>query len=129
MPSETFALTNKTRSKVPRFAYEKIKEKVLGKKYSLSLVFVTPKESLSLNRTYRKKRKPANVLAFPLSPRVGEIYIDITTATREAKKFDTTPARFVLWLFIHALLHLKGHHHGVRMDVKERRFRMYLGLF
>ena len=95
---------------------EKIKEGVLGKEYELSLVFATPALSRKLNRIYRGKDKSTNVLAFPLSKTSGEIFIDKTTARKEYKNFGMTFEKFVKFLFIHGLLHLKGMRHGDRME-------------
>lgn len=96
-----------------------IKDSVLGRRYELSLVFVGQAQSRRLNREHRAKDKPTNVLAFALSKTHGEIFIDLVTAKKEAKEFHKTFEEFVLYLFIHALLHLKGMLHGATMDGKE----------
>lgn len=98
---------------------KKLKDKVLGKKYELSLVFTDSKLSKKLNRIYRGKNKPTNVLAFQLSKNSGEIFIDKVTAKIEAKDFNMTYKKFVKYLFIHALLHLKGMAHGAKMNMLE----------
>ena len=100
---------------------EKIKDGVLGKKYELSLVFTDSKLSRKLNKIYRGKNEPTNVLAFPLSKTSGEIFIDLTVAKQEAKKFDMSFKKFVHFLFIHALLHLKGMVHGRKMEQAEKK--------
>ena len=101
----------------------KIKEAVLGGRYNLSLVFIGSKRSQTLNRTYRGKDKPANVLSFPIDTHTGEIYIDIRTAAKEAKYFDRTPRQFIGDLFIHGLFHLKGYAHGSKMESEEKKIR------
>ena len=88
-----------------------IKNKVLGNKYELSLVFIGSTRSRKLNLTYRDKDKPANVLSFPLTKSSGEIFIDLN----KTKTFST------LHLFIHGLLHLKGMQHGGKMESEEQR--------
>ena len=98
---------------------KKIKDAVLGKEYELSLVFASSTLSRKLNRIYRGKDKPTNVLAFPLSKTSGEIFIDKTTARKEYKNFGMTFEKFVKFLFIHGLLHLKGMQHGDRMEKAE----------
>jgi ssRNA-specific RNase YbeY (16S rRNA maturation enzyme) len=63
-----------------------MKDKVLGKKYELSLVFIGDKKSLSLNKQFRKKNHIANVLSFPIDADLGEIFINYPNAKKEAKK-------------------------------------------
>jgi probable rRNA maturation factor len=104
---------------IPVVPFLPIKETILGKKYNLSLVFCTPEESKELNKIYRKKDYPTNILSFPLDKESGEIYISLTVARNEAKKFDMTYEKFLHLLFIHGVLHLKGHEHGSTMEKLE----------
>jgi len=100
---------------------KQIKDSVLGKEYSLSLVFIGQKRSLSLNKKYRHKNSPANVLAFSLEKRSGEIFITLPKARKEHVHFDMSFKKYVIYLFIHGLLHLKGHDHGSRMEDEEKK--------
>lgn len=99
---------------------KKIAHHILGTQYTLSVVFIGDKKSQTLNQTYRKKDKPTNVLAFPLTPHEGEIFINVPKAHAEAKRFKRTPAKHLLYLFIHACLHLKGYRHGATMETAEQ---------
>jgi len=101
--------------------FSRLKDTVLGRSYELSLVFIDAKRSKELNKKYRKKNKPTNVLSFPLSKKSGEIFIDRVTARKEAKDFDMRVAEFVKYLFIHGLLHLKGMRHGSTMENAEKK--------
>lgn len=126
---EHFSFVNKTRHSVSGVPFEKIKDAILGKKYDLSLAFVGPAESRRITRTYKyrlnpdalvgaptkasgKKDKTSNVLSFPLSKTSGEIII----CPEAAKPYS------IGYLFIHGLLHLKGHDHGGIMESEELRF-------
>ncbi len=100
---------------------ERIKDEILGKDYELSFVFASPPLSKKLNRIYRGKDKPANVLSFPLSKNSGEIFIDLATAKKEAEDFGMTLKQFSKFLFIHGLLHLKGLSHGAKMKQTEKK--------
>ncbi len=100
-----------------------MKEAVLGKKYRLSVVVITLAKMRSLNRTYRKKDAPTDILSFPLSKTEGEIFLNLTEAGKESKKFGRPFENFIAFLFIHGLVHLKGFAHGSRMEVLERKFR------
>lgn len=118
----SFAITNTTRSAYPSHPYEKIKNDILGKDYSLSLSFVGATRAEALNKTYRNKTYTPNVLSFPLDKNNGEIFIAPSVAKREAKKFSMTVRGYVGFLFIHGCLHLKGHDHGATMERAEKRY-------
>jgi rRNA maturation RNase YbeY len=93
----------------PEIPWGKIKEKVLGKKYELSLVFAGNALMKKLNTEYRRKKKAASVLSFPFSKTEGEIFINLSQ-----KKHSP------VFLFIHALLHLKGLEHSAKMKEQEQ---------
>lgn len=112
------SILNKTKQRVPKIPFEEIKDKVLGKNYDLSLVFCGDKLSRRLNRIYRDKDYPTNVLSFPVSKNSGEIFINL----RRLKGFS------VPHLFIHGLLHLKGLQHGRKMESRERALLKAFGL-
>jgi probable rRNA maturation factor len=120
---EAFTITNKTKGKLPRLPFNDMKDAVLGKNFELSLVFSGHALSRKLNRIYRNKDKPTNVLSFPLSKKSGEIVIDLMQAKKEAKQNGETFRKFVGFLFIHGMLHLKGFAHGGKMESKERSIR------
>lgn len=106
---------------LPNVPFLEIKNKLLGKTYDLTVTFCTPKESQERNKTYRDKDYPTNILSFPLDERTGEIYICLSIARRDAKKFDMTYDQFLHLLVIHGCLHLKGHDHGSTMDSLEEK--------
>lgn len=112
----------------PKLPYEAIKDDVLGKHYSLSLTFVGKTRALMLNTKYRNATYVPNVLSFPLDTATGEIYIAPEVAKREAHKFSMTTTGYVGFLFIHGLLHLKGHLHGDTMEKAEKKYVAKYGL-
>lgn len=105
-----------------------MKDAVLGKKYELSLVFVSAAEMNRLNRIYRNINKPTDILSFPLSKNEGEMYICLTETKKEAKNFDRTYENFLAFLFIHGCVHLKGFDHSSTMERIERRYRKKFGV-
>ena len=117
------SIINKTDGKLTRLPFLMLKERVLGKKYDLSIAFVGDSESRRLNYALRKKNKPANILSFPLSKSSGEILIAQNCARREAPRYGMREPEFLAHLFIHGLLHLKGLPHGARMESEEKRLR------
>ena len=116
------SVSHTTKNKPPRLQFEEITEKIAGKRYELSVVFVGEKRAQALNIQYRNKDYIPNVLSFPLSETSGEIYICPTIAKREAKNFNLSPKGYMSFLLIHGLLHLKGHDHGDTMERLERKY-------
>lgn len=98
-----------------------IKNSVLGKKYLLSLVFIGDKLSKRINKKHRKKDRATNVLSFPLSKNEGEIFLNLPLSRKESRRQNTGTKSYVMWLFIHACLHLKGFEHGRKMEEEEGR--------
>ena len=128
MQEKNFTITNKTKSTLPSVPFVNIKNAVLGKDYSLSLVFIGKNKSLDLNFSYRGKNNPTNILSFPLNKNTGEIFITPALAKKEAKAFGRQTDNFVAFLFIHGLVHLKGFEHSSRMEAEETKFRKKFGV-
>lgn len=118
-----FSIHKTIKGEPPRLPFLKIKEAVLGKEYDLSLVFIGSIKSKTLNKKYRKKDKPANILSFPISENIGEIFIDTNEALKTSKNFNRKYKNFVAFLFIHGLFHLKGFEHGSKMESEEKKIR------
>ena len=118
--TKTCSIINKTKSRLPRLPFCKIKNAVLSSTFTLSLVFVDSNTSKQLNKTYRNKNKPTNVLSFLLNKKEGEILIDTTQANKEALSLGRKYTNHIGHLFIHGLFHLKGYAHGSIMEKEER---------
>lgn len=124
MPKEqkedsNLGIKNLTKSPSPKIPFEKIKKKILGEKYELSLVFIGDKLSQNLNKKYRGKDKPTDVLSFGLSKTSGEIFINLSKAKKESLRLNEDYRKMTCFLFIHGILHLKGMRHGSRMEKME----------
>lgn len=98
---------------------EEIKNEILGKRYELSFSFISKSQIKSLNKKYRKINKPTDVLSFSLEKNSGEILICKEIAKQKSKEFNMTPANYLIFLVIHACLHLKGFEHGDKMEQYE----------
>ena len=98
---------------------EKIKEGILGKKYSLSVGFADEKRSQEINKKYRRKDRPTNVLSFALREGQGELVFCKKVIQREAKELGKKYEDWLFFLVIHGLLHLKGYDHGKEMEKAE----------
>jgi len=102
---------------------EAIKSDILGKEYSLSFAFVDENQSHEINKKYRQKDRPTNVLSFSLSKNSGEILLCKSVAKREVKEKNSLGKNFNEWLLflvIHGMLHLKGMDHGGTMEKAEK---------
>ncbi len=105
-----------------RQAFALIKDDILGKEYSLSIAYVGEKKSREINKKYRNKDKPTNILSFALSKTEGEIILCPSVIKREAKNFNKSFPKFLGFLVIHGMLHLKGYDHGKKMEVLEIKY-------
>ncbi|MBI2474529.1 MAG: rRNA maturation RNase YbeY [Candidatus Taylorbacteria bacterium] len=125
MKASEFSKT-KTIKRAPEYdgrVFGLMKKKIMPRNYELSLVFIGEKRSRTLNRTYRGKDKPTDILSFPLGPYEGEMFLNPRRSKIEAKKFGRSMENFLSFLFIHGLCHLKGMTHGSRMESEERKYR------
>lgn len=113
-------IKNLTRRSVPRFAYTAVMKAVLPD-WEISLVFVGPKKAQGLNQQLRGKSYTPNVLSYELGRKSGEIFICLAEAAKQAPAHAMSERKFVLFLFIHGLLHLKGWAHGGTMEQCERK--------
>lgn len=118
-----FTVVNETRLLIPPIPFEQIKNQALGKKYSLTLVFTNKEKMRKLNFSYRKINESTDILSFPLSSDLGEIYIAPDLAKEESVKFNREPDNFLAFLFIHGCIHLKGYDHGSTMENIEVKLR------
>lgn len=105
---------------------QKIKSEILGKRYELSFSFISKDKIRELNKKYRGKDEPTDILSFPLDKTHGEILICREMADKKFKKFRSYFPSYLLlstdylfFLVIHGCLHLKGLKHGVKMKEYE----------
>jgi len=86
-----------------------------GRSGELSLALVGDDEIRILNRDYRGKDKPTNVLSFPMSDPafdvLGDIVLAFQTLHREALEKSISLVDHFTHLAIHGFLHLQGYDH------------------
>ncbi|WP_455385372.1 rRNA maturation RNase YbeY [Acidihalobacter prosperus] len=82
------------------------------------LRFVDAEESQALNRDYRGRDKPTNVLSFTFEPppgfedpHLGDLVICTEVVEREAREQGKTPEAHYAHMVVHGLLHLQGYDH------------------
>jgi len=87
-----------------------------GLKGKVNVLLTSSAEMKSLNRRFRGKDKPTDVLSFPAEPDAqkkfaGEIAISAEIATKNAHELGHEPAQEVKILVLHGILHLRGYDH------------------
>lgn len=121
--SLSISTTQKSAPRIDGALFERMKNKVLGKDYELSLVFVGRTRGRTLNRKYRNKDYTTDILSFTLDDKNGEIFINPEKAKSKSKDFDRDFSNYLQFIFIHGLFHLKGFNHGSRMESEEAKIR------
>jgi rRNA maturation RNase YbeY len=106
---------------LPTVPFLAIKEKILGKKYDLSIAFVSPSQAQKLNTEHRNKDYIPNTLSFSLTPTSGEIVLCMSALRAQYREFGMDLVTYVTFIVIHSCLHLKGMEHGSTMESIERR--------
>jgi len=87
----------------------------------LSVALSNDKQVQALNRDYRNKDKPTNVLSFPVAepaPLLGDIVLALETVQREATEKSISFEDHLTHLVIHGFLHLQGYDHEKDEDAE-----------
>lgn len=86
---------------------------------------VTPAQIRKINNQYRKIDKVTDVISFAnrdsgavYVPLIGEIFICLDQAKKQAKAYKHSLQRELIFLFTHGLLHLLGFDHMKKKDEK-----------
>lgn len=89
--------------------------------HELSVVLTNDQNIKALNRDYRAKDRPTNVLSFPQYDEVvlGDIVISFQTIEREAKEQGKTLEDHFQHMVVHSLLHLLGYDHIEEDDAQD----------
>ena len=100
------------------------KESIRGrlKKKDLSIALVGQKRIKELNKRYRGKNRPTDVLAFEDGENWGEVIICPVEIKKNAKKFNSTFKKEEARVLIHGILHLFGYDHE-KEEKEEKRMK------
>lgn len=95
---------------------------------ALTIRVVGEKESHRLNKQYRGKDKPTNVLSFaaddaPNEPALGDLVICAPVVAREAREQRKPPRAHWAHMVVHGCLHLLGHDHEKTKDARRMEAR------
>ncbi len=101
----------------------------------LALVFTGDGAMRTLNRRYRHKDRPTDVLSFPgpgAEQGLGDVVISVPAAERNARRFGRRLEQELQVLALHGLLHVLGYDHetddGTMERLETRLRRRLLGL-
>ncbi|HVM59044.1 MAG TPA: rRNA maturation RNase YbeY [Candidatus Paceibacterota bacterium] len=111
---------NFTRRVAPRLPFEAAARAVLPG-WEVSLAFMGSRRAQALNARLRGKSYVPNVLSYRTGAKSGEIIICLEEARKQASRYLMSEAVFILYLFIHGTVHLKGGVHGATMERSERK--------
>ena len=137
-----FSFTNTTKETVSEVFFLKyvkqfervlkgvLEKYMLGRNGTLDLILIDDKEMQKMNRDYRKKDSPTDVISFAYLEVteyeqekgdiiVGDIFISVDTAKKQAKEKGHDLKREMAILFIHGLLHVFGFDHNSDKEEKE----------
>jgi probable rRNA maturation factor len=111
--------------KIDKVFLKKIAEKVLKgegnkKKIELSIAIVNPEEIRKLNKKYRKKNKPTDVLSFG---EIGGDVSEIVICSEEVEKNGKNFKKELALVLIHGLLHLFKYEHEKTKKEAEKMFQ------
>ena len=131
-------------AKLPRAARPRRRELTNFLRAALSLTGLTGEVGVlltgdaavrELNRQYRRKDKPTDVLSFPAVENAGDIagdlVVSLETAQQQAAERGHSLETEIKVLLLHGLLHLAGYDHEIddgEMQRREVRLRRKLGL-
>ena len=95
----------------------------------ISVTFVRSRTIHALNRDYRGIDRPTDVISFAVQDEdtiveeemkdLGDLFINIDYAKRQAKEYGHSYEREICFLFTHGLLHCLGYDHMNEEDEQE----------
>jgi len=88
------------------------------RRVAIDVTLLADKAQRVLNRDWRGKDKPTNVLSFPGpgGPVLGDIVMALETLLAEALEEGIAPDHHLAHLTVHGLLHLLGHDHETEAE-------------
>ncbi|MTI70888.1 MAG: rRNA maturation RNase YbeY [Firmicutes bacterium] len=115
----------------------------VGLNYEVSVSIVNNNEIKELNKKFRKKDTPTDVLSFPMIdddiienqiPILGDIVISAEKALEQSKEFNHSFKREISYLTAHSVFHLLGYDHSYEeeksiMREKEKSIMKSLKIF
>ncbi|MCR5067544.1 MAG: rRNA maturation RNase YbeY [Erysipelotrichaceae bacterium] len=101
----------------------------LSEESAVSVIFVTDRRMHQINRDYRGVDRTTDVISFALADNneendyipaeLGDIFINVDAADRQADEYGHSVKRETCFLFTHGLLHLCGFDHQNEEDERK----------
>lgn len=137
-----FGFANETRKRIAKADFEKlakkfykvmkdvVDKKLFGRDGLVDLVIVNDETIQAMNKEYRGKDKPTDVISFAYldvteyeqeegDVITGDIFISVETAEKQAKEKNHSRQREMEILFVHGLLHCFGFDHNTDEEEAE----------
>lgn len=107
-------INNKTKSKINSGVIKRVAKQFLKankiENNNLSIAFIGDAAMRKLNKTYRGKDKPTDILSFPGEDGyLGEIIINYAQIKRQAGVYKNSVRQELIFILVHGLLHLLGY--------------------
>lgn len=109
------------------FLAQKIRNKILlTQKKELTLVFLSSSKMKVINRQFRKKNKPTDILSFHSADpdSLGELLLCTDVLKEQAVRHGHSFNIEVTYMLIHGLLHLLGYDHEASLKEEKLMFRL-----
>lgn len=126
----TYSVTGRTPVVLPGTVFRRLARacrdvRGLSGQEMIGVRFVSAREIQRLNRVYRGKNCPTDVLSFETGSgsELGDLVICTQVAVREAKRRKIDPAEELVRLLAHGTLHLAGMDHATVKD-EQRMFKI-----
>tara|TARA_B000000532_G_scaffold191268_1_gene157269 strand:+ start:1076 stop:1540 length:465 start_codon:yes stop_codon:yes gene_type:complete len=132
-------IVNDSKKQIQSSINEFVKEHKINKT-NIDISFCTKKQIRALNKKFRNKDQPTNVLSFPdvefhkvRTDCIGEIIISMDVVKEEAQRNKKKEIEHLIHLIIHSMLHLLGYKHdsendAILMESKEIKFLSKIGI-
>ncbi|MFJ7826827.1 rRNA maturation RNase YbeY [Psychrobacillus sp. NPDC096623] len=131
---ETGTLTEEAIALVSKVLHSAGEQLSVREGSEVSVTFVTNDAIQEINKTYRNKDVPTDVISFAMEEMgegeieimnadiptlLGDIIISVQRATEQAESYQHSFERELCFLAVHGFLHLLGYDHGTEEQEKE----------
>lgn len=131
---ETNTLSERTIELVEKVLQFAADQQAVKNGSEVSVTFVTNNAIQEINRTYRDKDVPTDVISFAMEEMgegeieiknadiptlLGDIIISVERASEQAASYGHTFERELCFLAVHGFLHVLGYDHGTREEEQE----------
>lgn len=101
-------------------------KKLLSQKKELTIVFLSRSEMQKLNKQFRNKERPTDILSFASHDQdsLGELLLCTDVLIAQAKRHGHSFTDEITYMLIHGLLHLLGYDHEISKKEETLMFQL-----